>query len=290
MEVLATRDAWWMAQVEAALASEGIAAQWVSPWRAEARGAAFLDVAVDEVERASDILSEQLGEELKKRAQQLPPERWVPLLLQPAFAAALCLALSFLLFYALTGGADEGSELYRRGALVTRRFLHGEWWRIVTAATLHADLRHVAGNAGFLLVLGWGANERFGAGVTAFLWLMTAVLGFFAGLAFGDADVTIGASGGLFGLLGAAGGHAARSIGKVEFPRRARLRAAGAALALLAFTAFSPESNVAAHVGGFFAGAAMGAALPARVLGNVVQLVLGVTTAVLVLAAWSWAT
>lgn len=289
MEVLATRDTWFITQVEAALQSQGIEPRWVTPWQAEARGVLMLDVAVSELERASDILSEQLGEEIKKRRARRPPRKWVPLLLQPAFAAALCLALLFIVFYLYAGGASEDpSPLFRRGALVTRRFWAGEWWRLVTAATLHADAPHVVGNAGFLLVLGWAANERFGSGVSLALWLVTAVCGFVAGLLFGDADLTVGASGGLFGLLGASGGHALKSIGKVEFPRRERLRAIGAAVALLAFTAFSPESNIAAHVGGFASGVALGAALPARgAAAPRLQLALALASGSTLVVAWA---
>jgi rhomboid protease GluP len=287
MEVLASRDTWWMTQVEAALASQGIQGRWLSPWLSGARGASLLDVPVSEIERTSEILSEQLAEELKKRAQRRPPEKWVPLLLQPAFAAALCMATLFVLFYLFTGGSEHAGVLFRRGALITSRFFAGEGWRLVTAATLHADAPHVAGNAGFLLVLGWASNERFGTGVTCALWLLTAVLGFVASLWWGEAGMTVGASGGLFGLLGASGGHAWRSIGKVEFPRRERLRAFGSAVALLAFTAFSPDSNIPAHVGGFASGFVLGAILPvSRALGAVVQLGCGLGAIVLVTSAW----
>jgi rhomboid protease GluP len=288
MEVLATRDSWWTTQVEAALASQGIALRWVTPWQAEARGAVLLDVPVSELERTSEVLSDQLGEELKRRAAIRPPERWVPLWLQPAFASAACMALLVLVFYAFTGGYDDATPLFRHGALSTRRFFEGEWWRVVTAATLHADAAHVVGNAAFLLVLGWASNERFGSGVTVALWLLTAVFGFGASLVWGEATQTVGASGGLFGLLGAAGGHAVRSLRRdVEFPRRAFLRAFGSAVALLAFTAFGPEANIAAHLGGFVSGFVFGLALPARrMLAGWVQLALALASALVLVGAW----
>ncbi len=289
MEILATRDTWWMAQCEAALLAEGIPGRWVEPWQAAARGVMLLDVPTSEAERVSGLLSEQLGEDLHRRAGARGVERWVPLLLQPAFATALCLSLLLLVFFALTGGADEPSAYFREGAMVTRRFLAGEWWRMVTAATLHADLAHVLGNASFLLVLGWAANERFGAGVALWLWLATAVLGFVASLFFSEATSTVGASGGLFGLLGAAGGHGVRNVqrrGRIDFPWRERLRVGGAAVLLLAFTAFSPEANIAAHVGGFFAGFVLGYLLPRRPLKNHAQLASGLATVVVLVGAW----
>ena len=259
MELLATRDSWWMTQCEALLAAEGISRRWLEPWQASGRGTMMLDVPASESERAVDLLSEQLGEELGSRRR--PPsasEAWVPLFLQPDFAFALSFALLFVFWFWVTGGAGAGTELFARGAMLSRAAADGEWWRFVTAATLHADLEHVLSNAGFMLVLGWAASERFGAGVASALWLATAVAGFVTSLLLSDAAVTVGASGGLFGLLGAAGGHGVRRRGRGEVSWRERVRVVGAAVLLLAFTAFSPEANIPAHLGGFVAGVALG--------------------------------
>src|SRR6185312_2026984 len=48
------------------------------------------------------------------------------------------------------------SEWYARGAADAAAIVHGQWWRAITALTLHADEGHAAGNAilgGFLLAL-----------------------------------------------------------------------------------------------------------------------------------------
>jgi membrane associated rhomboid family serine protease len=254
MEMLASRDTWWMAQAEAVLSAEGIPSRWVSPWEKSANGALLLDVPASEAVRACELLSEQLGDELVTRQQATAPRAWVPLLLQPDFAFALCLALLLVAFFVVSGGTAAGSVLFRRGALDTSSFHAGEWWRLVTAATLHADLEHIGSNAVFLLLLAWAASERFGAGVTLGLFVLTAMAGFVVSLVFSDATLTVGASGGLFGLLGASGGHGFRARRDVAFPWRERLRVGGAAVLLLAFTAFSPEANIPAHLGGFVAG------------------------------------
>ena len=257
MELLASRDSWWMTQCEAALLAEGIPSRWVAPWEKEAKGALVLDVPASECERAVELLSEQLQDELEKREAAARPRAWVPILLQPDFAFALCLALLLVAFYGVTGGAAAHGPWFERGALVTSAFHAGEWWRVVTAATLHADPEHVLGNAGFLVLLGWAASERFGPGVMLFVFVGTAVVGFLVSLAFTDTGVTVGASGGLFGLLGASGGQGWRGRRRAQFPWRERLRVGGAAVLLLAFTAFSQEANIAAHVGGFAAGIAL---------------------------------
>lgn len=194
------------------------------------------------------------------------------------------LLLAFSLF---TGGFARQGELFRRGVLFANSLPAGEWWRLVTAATLHANIEHALGNAGFLLVLAWATCERFGAGMTLLLWLVTAVLGFVVSYFFSDATVTVGASGGLFGLLGATGGSGWRGRRNIPFAWRERMRVGGAAVLLLAFTAFSREANIAAHLGGFVAGTAAGLLAPVGRRSVVaVQIVAGAAAIAVVLAAW----
>lgn len=284
MLLLSTRDGAWMRQCEAALMSEGIEMRWR---RAESAPGMGLDIAASEVERASDVLSEQLGEDLRR-----PPRMFrgveVPLLLQPSFVAALGMAALTLTWFWVTGGARGETVWFERGKLVSEAAFAGEVWRLVTAATLHADWGHALGNAGFFVVLGWGAGERLGPGAAVLVWLLTAISGFVASLGLGDAVVTVGASGGLFGLLGVAAGHATRNASATTAfeRRRERLRALGAGVMLLAFSAFSPESNIHAHVGGFVVGMAFGWVAPPQPPRAWLQGLMGAGTLVAVVMAW----
>lgn len=285
MQLLATRDTWWMTQCEAALLAEGITSRWVA---AEEAGAALLEVEAEDLPRVVTLLSELLAEELRRR--QAHDAEGVtargPILLQPAFAAALSLAVFLVVFHLLTSGVATEHHWFERGALFAERALAGEYWRLVTAATLHADARHALGNAGFLVLLGWAAGERLGFGAALAAFLFTAVVGFLASLGFGDAAITVGASGGLFGLLGVAAGHAVRHHGAVELPRVARLRAFGAGVLFLAFTAFNPGSNIQAHVGGFVAGVIVGFVAPRAPARTIVQVLLGLGSALVIAGAW----
>jgi membrane associated rhomboid family serine protease len=283
MVLLGTRDSWWMAQCEAALLAEGVPLRWL----AAASGASFLDVPASETMRAVVVLSSLHGEELSRRAERGRRRSPTgPLLLQPAFATAIGLAALTLAFFWVTGPSASHSLWFERGAFLTRLAGSGEWWRFVTAATLHADNSHAVGNAGFFVVLGWAAAERLGGGVTTLAWLFTAAAGFVATVLFSDAAVTVGASGGLFGLLGAAAAHAVRHRRATQSRRRDRLRVLGGSVMLLAFTAFSPRANIAAHVGGFVAGLAFGAALPSVFSRRGVQVLAGAATAAIVATAW----
>ena len=282
MLLLATRDSWWMTQCEAALLAEGVELRWIA---APLGDALLLEVPDHDAERAVSSLSELLGEELRRRAEP-PLGRLEPLLLQPAFAFAVGFALLTLAFFWVTGPTARGGEWQQQGAFVVERALRGEWWRLLTAATLHADVAHALGNAGFFLLLGWAAGERLGPGVAALTWLATAVAGFAATPIFSEATLSVGASGGLFGLLGAAGGHALRHWRSAELQRRGRLRAVGGAVLLLSFTASSPRASLAAHLVGFAAGWLLGLLAPRLPARAPLQAAAGLVCGALVAAAW----
>jgi membrane associated rhomboid family serine protease len=283
--ILCTRDRRWMRLCDAVLLADGVDSRWA---RNLEGGGAMLDVATSECEHVVDLLSEQLSEEL--RLPRPSPADLRPLLLQPAFALALCSAALLVAFFWVTGPLDLRGPWFREGALFANAAQTGQWWRLVTAATLHSDAGHALGNAAFLVFLGWAVAERLGGGVMLAVMLLAAVGGFGASLAFSDAGVTVGASGGMFGLLGASAGHGLRQGRDATFrhlhARHHVFRVLGAALMLLAFTAFSRESNIEAHVGGFATGLAMGLALPPRHLPWPVQIAAGVGSGLLVFGAW----
>jgi len=80
----------------------------------------------------------------------------------------------------------------------------GEWWRIFTAALLHGGLMHIAFNMYALYLFGPRLEQQVGGSAFAALYVATAGTGGMLSYAFGDANqVSIGASGAIFGLLGA---------------------------------------------------------------------------------------
>lgn len=94
------------------------------------------------------------------------------------------------------------ATLVQFGGMYTDAFLAGEWWRPITGCLLHAGILHIAFNVvalwqlGSLIVAAYG-NARFTillfvSGTLAFITTMTRV------------PFTIGASGAVFGLVGAA--------------------------------------------------------------------------------------
>src|SRR2546428_375850 len=79
-------------------------------------------------------------------------------------------ALLLIGLFAITGSRAGRSEWFQHGEADATRMMAGEWWRAVTALTLHADAPHLLGNAvaGALLVT--AVCQQLGPGVG--LWLV----------------------------------------------------------------------------------------------------------------------
>jgi len=283
MIFLATRHRSYITHASGWLLSQGVDFQWEM---GEIPGSWILDIPASEAELVTDFLSEMLRED--QVPKRVPMTEWVPLLLHPPFSFALCLSVLFVVFHYYVGGYALRGDLFEMGLFSRHGVETGQWWRFITGATLHADWAHVLGNATFIMVLGWAVAERVGVGFTALSWVLTALAGFVSSWYFSEATITVGASGGLFGLLGLTGGHGYRnSQGQVLWSRR--IREIGAACSLLAFTAFSARANIAAHLGGFFAGVAMGLVLPRNIPGVVVQTASVLAAVGVIVGGWYWA-
>jgi len=78
----------------------------------------------------------------------------------------------------------------------------GEWWRLITAAFLHGGLLHILMNSWVLFDLGPQVNVAFGTPRFLAIYFVSSVTGYLASLYWSSA-VSIGASAGLCGLIGA---------------------------------------------------------------------------------------
>ncbi len=79
-----------------------------------------------------------------------------------------------------------------------------QWWRLLTSAFLHGSFLHIAFNMYVLFVLGPPLERILGHGRFVVLYLMAAAGGSVASYAFSDIrTVSVGASGAIFGLMGA---------------------------------------------------------------------------------------
>jgi membrane associated rhomboid family serine protease len=206
----------------------------------------------------------------------------------PQSDAGVVLSGIIVAIYAVTGPRAAWSEAFRRGNAVAERIVNGEWWRAVTALTLHADAAHILGNA-FIGVLFTTPVCRFlGPGLGAALVLATGVVGnLIAAVVRRTASSSVGASTAIFGAVGILCGRAV--------VRASRRRAAGrrpwiplaAGLALLALLGTSERADLLAHATGFVVGLPIGAATAGTARpGGRVQAALAAASALLVAVSW----
>lgn len=145
------------------------------------------------------------------------------------------------------------AQVVQDGGLYASAVADGEWYRMVTAGFLHAGLIHIAFNMWLLWVLG-GALERYAGAARMLLIYFAAILWGSAGALLVNPDsLTIGASGGVFGLMAA--------LFLLERQRGVALlgSSVGALLLLnLVVTFVLPGISVGGHIGGILGGAAAG--------------------------------
>ena len=130
----------------------------------------------------------------------------------------------------------------------------GEWYRIFSAALLHASLMHIGFNMYALYLFGPRLEQQVGGPAFAGLYVATAGAGGLAAYAFGPAQqVAIGASGAIFGLFGA-WMFVAWKMRKTP-GGRSMFNQLGVLLAInIALPFFVGGIAWTAHVGGFLAG------------------------------------
>ncbi|MGI9584267.1 MAG: rhomboid family intramembrane serine protease, partial [Acidimicrobiia bacterium] len=80
----------------------------------------------------------------------------------------------------------------------------GQWYRIFTAALLHGGIMHIAFNMYALYLFGPRLEQQVGSAAFAALYIATAGAGGMVSYALGPLNqISVGASGAIFGLLGA---------------------------------------------------------------------------------------
>jgi membrane associated rhomboid family serine protease len=126
---------------------------------------------------------------------------------------------------------------------------HGEWWRLITAAFLHYGPIHLGLNMLALWWLGQPVEAALGRARYLLLYVVSGIAGSAGALLLTPNSVTVGASGAIFGILGA--------LLVLEYQVTGSL--AGQAMTLivinLAFSAgFSSNISLGGHVGGLIAG------------------------------------
>ncbi|MBI1735218.1 MAG: rhomboid family intramembrane serine protease [Candidatus Rokubacteria bacterium] len=184
----------------------------------------------------------------------------------PPLTAGLVAVLAAVFAGELAFDALESREaIVAAGALAREGVAGGQYWRLVSAIFLHGSPDHLVSNAIALVILGMVCEHAFGRAQYVLLFLASGVAGSLVSLAL-SAGPSVGASGAIFGLQGAAivlfRQHRDRLL--VRDRRIGFVLLVWAAYAILSGLV-SPLIDNGAHIGG-----AIGGALVARRLHPVV--------------------
>jgi membrane associated rhomboid family serine protease len=148
------------------------------------------------------------------------------------------------------GKVFEEGVLYRYGVGVEH-----EYWRLVTGGFLHENLLHIGFNMYLLYLLGMMLEPALGSVKFAAIYL-TSLLAGSLGALFATAVPTLGASGAIFGLMGAA-------VVELRSRRMSVMESGiGGLIVINLILSFAiPGISVGAHIGGLIGGALAGLAI-----------------------------
>ena len=180
---------------------------------------------------------------------------------------------------------------FRDGGLMKSSLVsQGEWWRLVTAIYLHADVAHLASNAVIGFVLLGLAMGRCGTGIGLLAALLAGAGGNVASwLAYPGDHQGLGASGMVLGCLGLL---AAQSFPELKrHPKAIKLAVSGVAAGGMLFVllGLSPGTDVVAHLGGFVGDLLLGTLLafwPQLARNTAANLTAGAVFSALTVIAW----
>jgi membrane associated rhomboid family serine protease len=96
-----------------------------------------------------------------------------------------------------------GGSLYTKWVLFGPFVAQGDWWRLITAMFLHGFLLHLAFNMFALYVIGGPVEEYLGRVRFLLLYLVSGLAGSAGALLQSPTTPVVGASGAIFGILGA---------------------------------------------------------------------------------------
>jgi membrane associated rhomboid family serine protease len=150
------------------------------------------------------------------------------------------------------GGSTDGrnNRIYEEGALYGPLVANGDWWRLFTSVFLHYGPIHLAMNMLALWFFGAAVEQVLGRGRYLLLYVVSGLAGSAGALLLSQpTSITVGASGAIFGILGAA----------LVLERQRTYVLGGSAVGIivinLVITFAIPGISIGGHLGGLAGGA-----------------------------------
>jgi membrane associated rhomboid family serine protease len=269
-----------------------LSAVGIHTWTQVRDGGFAVLVAQDSLAPAQQHLREVAEENL---AVQAPLPVTVAFAHRNAWLGSVVYAVA-LMGVAYAAGIDLfGIDWLELGAINGSIASTHEWWRVLTALTLHTDVAHLVGNLVFGAVLGYFVSLALGGGVAWAGIVLGAALGNgLDAMLMPGSHSSIGASTAVFAALGLLSAHAWRRETATGLRRVKQWAPLVAGVMLLALTGMGGENtDIVAHVTGFLSGGIFGALLgrldQERFKTNGIQFTTGALALGAVACAWSWA-
>lgn len=190
-----------------------------------------------------------------KSTEFLSSKKFIP------YVTIILSAIIVIVFILMTlaGGSTKSQNLILFGAKVNQLILRGEVWRLLTSMFIHIGFMHLAFNLYALWILGTFGEECFGHWRFLLIYILSGLGGSLASFIFTDA-LSAGASGAIFGLLGALVSYAWK---------KPKLWRSGFGKNLIVIIAINlilgilqPQIDIYAHIGGMLIGLLLGFLFP----------------------------
>lgn len=257
------------------------------------------EVLADEISGFSLVVPEAVVEKAKFEIWEFEQENAlpaaVPIKLEPDYRRAIPGVIGYLIVVLVFGwmsGQDSfGIDWAGAGRVDGTLIRNGEWWRTVTALTLHGSIRHILGNMVFGLLFGILAGGFLGPGFVWFCIVLAGALGNALNVILLDAaHRSIGASTAVFAALGIISGFVWRARLMAQDRWAWRLGPIVGGIALLAYTGTGDENtDVGAHLAGFACGFIAGlvvARMPDTRANDRFQMAAGGAALAIVVGSW----
>ena len=164
---------------------------------------------------------------------------------------AICILL-YIIMEIFGNGSTNNITLLKFGANLDVLVKNGEYYRLFTSIFLHIGIMHLLCNMYSLYIIGREVESLFGKIKYIIIFILSGVFGSVLSIAFSHNVISAGASGAIFGLLGALlyfGMHYRTYLGE------ALVRSIIPILIINLIIGFlSPGIDMAAHIGGFVGG------------------------------------
>ncbi|XP_076899618.1 RHOMBOID-like protein 2 isoform X2 [Bidens hawaiensis] len=218
---------------------------------------------------------------------QNPPEEWTPWLVPSIFVINValfilsmyinncpahsrsCIGVQSLHLFAFENIHENPllgpstSTLLEMGALDANKVIQGQRWRIFTCMWLHAGVFHIFTNMLSLLSVGIRLEQEFGFARIGLLYIVSGMGGSLLSSLFVRKTISVGASGALFGLLGAMLSELLTNWG-IYANKIAALVMLVVMICMNLLVGILPHVDNFAHIGGFITGFFLGFILLAR--------------------------